>query len=428
MRLEGAWGRRHEPALRIGRVDGESPGVAALSPGIRPVPAAPAVAAPGGAVAAGLVGPSWSARMPRQAVHVAGCLWSVIAERAAAVFGAHQPTQLDSHQHHLAIVRARCDPAHVRSPRPGRKAPVRPRRDLLKRHQLLPALAAVTAAKQPARLRARVHGAVRRAHRDAEHVGLRQRQLLEAVAAVSAALQPTSPTADVHRVAVERQAVRPGTLQTCVRTDADERVPGRRKQFHAHRIARHARACAPEDLSARRGHTRQGSPKYARVYWDELMQGVMGESMSKPFDLVLGRKTYEIFAAFWPDSDDPAAEPLNEATKHVASTSVKELGWENSKLIEGEVPEGIRALKEEDGPELQVHGSANLIQTLLEHGLIDEFRVWTFPLVLGTGKRLFDGGTVPAGLELTSSQASSTGVIIATYRSGAEIKYGSFAE
>jgi dihydrofolate reductase len=162
-------------------------------------------------------------------------------------------------------------------------------------------------------------------------------------------------------------------------------------------------------------------------YWDEQMQGAMGESMSKPFDLVLGRKTYEIFAAHWPHSDDPGAAPLNTATKHVASTTLNELEWENSKLIEGEVPEGVRALKEEDSPELQVHGSANLIQTLLEHGLIDEFRLWIFPLVLGNGKRLFDGGTVPAGLELTSSQVSSTGVIMATYRSGAEIKGGSFA-
>jgi dihydrofolate reductase len=162
-------------------------------------------------------------------------------------------------------------------------------------------------------------------------------------------------------------------------------------------------------------------------YWDEQMERAMGESMSKPFDLVLGRRTYEIFAAHWPHSDDPAAEPLNRATKHVASTTRKELEWENSKLIEGEVPDGVRALKEEDGPELQVHGSANLIQTLLEHGLIDEFRLYIFPLVLGKGKRLFDGGTVPAGLELASSQVSSTGVIIATYRSGAEIKYGSFA-
>jgi dihydrofolate reductase len=162
-------------------------------------------------------------------------------------------------------------------------------------------------------------------------------------------------------------------------------------------------------------------------YWDEQMQSVMGESMSKPFDLVLGRKTYEIFAAHWPHTDDPGAEPLNNATKHVASTTLTELEWENSKLIEGEVPDGVRALKQQDGPELQVHGSASLIQTLLEHGLIDEFRLWTFPLVLGEGKRLFDGGTVPAGLELAGSQVSSTGVTMATYRTGAEIKSGSFA-
>ena len=162
-------------------------------------------------------------------------------------------------------------------------------------------------------------------------------------------------------------------------------------------------------------------------YWDEQMQKAMGESMSEPFDLVLGRKTYEIFAAHWPHSDEPGAEPLNRATKHVASTTRKELEWENSELIEGEMPDGVRALKQQDGPELQVYGSANLIQTLLEHGLIDEFRLWIFPLVLGRGKRLFDGGTLPAGLELARSQVSSTGVIMATYRSGAEIKGGSFA-
>jgi dihydrofolate reductase len=117
--------------------------------------------------------------------------------------------------------------------------------------------------------------------------------------------------------------------------------------------------------------------------------------MSKPFDLVLGRKTYEIFAAHWPYSDEPAAEPLNRATKHVASTTRKELEWENSELIEGEVPDGVRALKQEDGPELQVHGSANLIKTLLEHGLIDAFRVWIFPLVLGKGKRLLTAARCP---------------------------------
>jgi dihydrofolate reductase len=162
-------------------------------------------------------------------------------------------------------------------------------------------------------------------------------------------------------------------------------------------------------------------------YWDEQLEQAMGESMAPPFDLVLGRRTYEIFAAFWPTAEDPAADLLNGATKHVASTTLTGLEWENSRLIEGGVPDGIRALKEEDGPELQVHGSGDLIQTLLEHDLVDEFRLKVFPLVLGTGKRLFDRGAIPAGLEVTSSQVSPGGVIAATYRTGAEIKYGSFA-
>jgi dihydrofolate reductase len=163
-------------------------------------------------------------------------------------------------------------------------------------------------------------------------------------------------------------------------------------------------------------------------YWDEQMQERMGEWMSGPFDLVLGRKTYEIFAAHWPHNpDEPGAEVLNSATKNVASTTLTELEWQNSKLIEGDVPEGVRALKQEDGPELQVHGSANLIQTLLEHELVDEFRLMIFPLVLGKGKRLFEVGTLPAGLEVASSEVSSTGVITAAYRPGPEIKYGSFA-
>ena len=162
-------------------------------------------------------------------------------------------------------------------------------------------------------------------------------------------------------------------------------------------------------------------------YWDDGTERMMGETMGKPFELVLGRKTYEIFAAFWPTSDDPGADVLNNATKHVASTTLKDLAWQNSKLIEGDVPEGIRVLKQQDGPELQVHGSANLIQTLLEHGLVDEFRLLIYPVVLGTGKRLFDGGAVPAGLELVRSDVSPSGVVMATYRTGAEIKYGSFA-
>ena len=119
---------------------------------------------------------------------------------------------------------------------------------------------------------------------------------------------------------------------------------------------------------------------------------------AQPFDLLLGRKTYEIFAAHWPYADDPAADALNAATKYVASTTLDKLDWSNSTLIEGDVPSGVARLKEEDGPELQVHGSGNLIQTLLANDLVDEFRLKIFPLVVGTGKRLFGDGTHAAGL------------------------------
>lgn len=157
------------------------------------------------------------------------------------------------------------------------------------------------------------------------------------------------------------------------------------------------------------------------------MMASIGELMARPLDLLPGRRTYEIFAAHWPHVDDPFAEALNRATKHVASTTLTRLGWESSLLIEGDVPAAVAALKAQDGPELQVHGSAGLIQTLLPHDPIDAFRVLTFPPVLGTGTRLFGDGTVPAGLELVGSETFSTGVVLATYRSGAEIRAGSFA-
>jgi dihydrofolate reductase len=159
------------------------------------------------------------------------------------------------------------------------------------------------------------------------------------------------------------------------------------------------------------------------------MVETMGEGMwgTKEFDLVLGRKSYEIFAAFWPHSEDPAAELLNSATKYVASTTLDSVGWANSHLLEGDVPTAIARLKEEDGPELQVHGSADLIQTLLEHDLVDEFRLMIFPVVIGKGKRLFGEGTVPGGLKLTDSTTSTTGVIIAFYERAGEVPIGSFA-
>jgi dihydrofolate reductase len=163
-------------------------------------------------------------------------------------------------------------------------------------------------------------------------------------------------------------------------------------------------------------------------YWDDQMGQVMGEAMSRPLDLVLGRKTYEIFAAHWPHAtDDPGAKRLNDATKYVASRTLRSLDWSNSVLIEGDVGEGIAALKQQEGPELQVHGSANLIQTLLRNELIDEYRLWTFPVVVGPGKRLFSDGTIPAGLKLVDSKVSTTGVVIATYVPAGELVTGSFA-
>ena len=115
-------------------------------------------------------------------------------------------------------------------------------------------------------------------------------------------------------------------------------------------------------------------------YWDEQMGQVMGEAMSTPFDLLLGRRTYDIFAAYWPHAPEEAgAKPLNDATKYVASRTHRALDWGPSVLIEGDAAEGVAKLKQGDGSELQVHGSGNLIQTLLQHGLIDEYRLWVFP-------------------------------------------------
>jgi dihydrofolate reductase len=149
--------------------------------------------------------------------------------------------------------------------------------------------------------------------------------------------------------------------------------------------------------------------------------------MGKPFDLLLGRKTYEIFAAHWPHSDDPAADVLNNATKYVASRTLARVDWQNSVLLEGDAAEAVARLKEGEGPEIQVHGSGDLVQTLLRHDLADELGIWTFPLVLGTGKRLFADGTIPGGLKLVDSVTSTTGVVISTYERAGEIEYGSFA-
>jgi dihydrofolate reductase len=163
-------------------------------------------------------------------------------------------------------------------------------------------------------------------------------------------------------------------------------------------------------------------------YWDDHMAQVMDEETSAPFDLVLGRRTYDIFAAYWPHaSEDDGAQPFNDATKYVASRSRPTLEWNNSVLIEEDAAERIAALKNEDGPELQVHGSADLIQTLLRHGLVDQYRLKIFPLVLGPGKRLFAEGTIPFGLRLVDSSVTTTGVMIGRYEPAGEIVTGSFS-
>ena len=162
-------------------------------------------------------------------------------------------------------------------------------------------------------------------------------------------------------------------------------------------------------------------------YWDGVMGEGMSEQMGHPYDLLLGQKTYEIFAAYWPKAKDvPGADGLNRARKYVVSRTLKKLGWNNSVLLTGNFPEEIMKLKRQDGPELQVHGSSNLIQTLLKHDLADEFRLKIFPVTIGHGKRLFGDGTMPASFKLLESKTSSTGVIVATYRRDGEIKTGSF--
>ncbi|HEV2873503.1 MAG TPA: dihydrofolate reductase family protein [Thermoleophilaceae bacterium] len=159
-------------------------------------------------------------------------------------------------------------------------------------------------------------------------------------------------------------------------------------------------------------------------YFDDEMMERMSEG--DPYELLLGRGTYEIFAAHWPYDEGPIADQLNGTRKHVASTTLEQLEWNNSTLIEGDVAEYVVALKNEDGPEIQVHGSPGLIQTLLEHDLVDEFRLWIFPVVIGSGKRFFGDGTIPAGLKLVDSKVSKTGVTINTYERAGGVNPGSF--
>jgi dihydrofolate reductase len=163
-------------------------------------------------------------------------------------------------------------------------------------------------------------------------------------------------------------------------------------------------------------------------YWDESMDPSASGFDGKDRELVLGRRTYQIFEAYWPyqPDDHPIAKTLNAAKKHVASRTLTKLDWNNSTLLHGDVVSAIIALKAQPGPDLQIIGSSNLIQTLQAASLIDEYNVWTFPVVLGRGKRLFTETAKPSALRLVRSQVSTTGVVMSTYVPSGDIQPGSF--
>lgn len=174
-------------------------------------------------------------------------------------------------------------------------------------------------------------------------------------------------------------------------------------------------------------------------YWDDVIGAAMAETFSVSFDLLLGRKTYDIFAAHWPHIEvDPAASnfdalnsdiarTFNSVTKYVATRGSSTLSWENSQSLGPDIVAALRKLKSQDGPILLVQGSSTLIQTLLAHDLIDELRLVIFPLALGKGKRLFGEGTMPAAFKLAKSTSSPSGVLIASFERAGDVATGSFA-
>lgn len=174
-------------------------------------------------------------------------------------------------------------------------------------------------------------------------------------------------------------------------------------------------------------------------YWDDAIGAAMGEVFSSPFALLLGRKTYDIFAAHWPHVDiDPSASSFdavnaqvartfNSATKYVATHSPATLSWQNSESLGNDVPGRIRELKQQNGPQLVVQGSSELLQILLAHDLIDEIRLLIYPVVFGKGKRLFGNGTIPTAFRVTHSSSTPSGVLLASYERAGKINTGSFA-
>ncbi len=160
------------------------------------------------------------------------------------------------------------------------------------------------------------------------------------------------------------------------------------------------------------------------VGWDQEADNITDSIQAEPFDLLLGRRTYDIFASFWPHhKDEPHwGKPYDRAKKYVVSHKPFKLSWDNSELITGDVVEEIKKLKNSDGRDLWVWGSSNLIQTLLKHNLIDRMHLWIFPITIGTGKKLFAEGTQPEGFKLVDGKSTSTGIIFATYEPSSPLR------
>jgi dihydrofolate reductase len=161
-------------------------------------------------------------------------------------------------------------------------------------------------------------------------------------------------------------------------------------------------------------------------YFDDDLGNMATKQLDRPFALLLGRMTYEIFAAYWPyaDAKNPFTGPFNSAKKYVASRTLTKLDWSNSEMIKGDVAKAVKKLKEQAGPDIHVYGSGDLIQTLLKHDLVDELRLKIFPLTLGKGKRLFAEGAMPAGFDLIESGITPKGVIVADYVRAGDVKTG----
>ncbi|MCZ7413215.1 MULTISPECIES: dihydrofolate reductase family protein [unclassified Streptomyces] len=179
----------------------------------------------------------------------------------------------------------------------------------------------------------------------------------------------------------------------------------------------------------RTGGFEQGG--WAVPYFDEDMAQTVAETFEEADGFLLGRRTYELFAAHWPhvtDPDDPVATRLNTLPKYVATRTLDHLDWAGSHLLGPDVPEAVRGLRQEHATgRLQIHGSAALARALMSHGLVDEFRLYVFPVVLGTGMRLFEEGVTPATMELAEVRTTGSGVVYQVYRRGsAEVRSGTF--